>query len=113
VSAGVRSSSLRFGQRAEEFAAGWYSRAPTLKTDGSKRPKPLEVDLGPTAIAKEWILSLRRVPATISLQSLVHDDLPAGELRGWPKKLTEILHHPLCSLPVALFSALLVLKDAH
>src|ERR687898_184069 len=73
----------------------------------------VEVDLGPTVIAKEWTRSLRRVPATISLRSLIHDDLPAGELRDRPKKLAEILHHPLCGLPVALFSALLVLKDAH
>jgi hypothetical protein len=91
----------------------WDPRAPTLKTDGSKRPEPLEVDLGPTGIVKEWTRSLRRVLATVSLRSLIHDDLPAGELRGRPKKLAEILHHPLCGLPVALFSALLVLKDAH
>jgi hypothetical protein len=81
--------------------------------DGSKRLEPLEVDFGPTAIAKEWTRSLQRVPATISLRGLVDDDLPAGELRGRPKKLAEILHYPLCGLRVALFSALLVLKDAH
>src|ERR671916_826565 len=92
---------------------GWDPRSPTLKTDGSKRPEPLEVDLGPTDMVKEWTRSLRRVLATVSLRSLIHDDLPAGELRGRPKKLAEILHHPLCGLPVALFSALLVLKDAH
>src|SRR5919205_1082422 len=82
-------------------------------TDGSKRLEPLEVDLGRTEIAREWTPSLRQVPATISLRSFVHDDLPAGELRGRPKKLAEILHHPLCGLRVALFSTLLVLKDAH
>src|SRR5215211_8985446 len=64
--------------------------------------------------AKEWTRSLlRRVEATTSLRSLVHHDLSASELRGRPKKLAEILHHPICSLRVALFSALLVLKDAH
>jgi hypothetical protein len=31
----------------------WDPRAPALKTDGRKRPEPLVVDLGPTAIAKE------------------------------------------------------------
>src|SRR5918993_1656951 len=67
----------------------------------------------PSVIAKVWTRSLRRVPATNSLLSLVHYDLPAGEIRGRPKKLAEVLHHPLCSLRVALFSALLVLKDAH
>src|ERR671916_2079969 len=77
VSAGVRSSSLRFDQSGDELAAGWNPRAPTLKTDGSKRPEP---HLGPTVIAKEWTRSLRRVPASISVRSLVDDDLPAGEL---------------------------------
>src|SRR5918994_5304138 len=67
----------------------------------------------PSVIAKEWTRSLRRVPATTSLRSLVHHDLPAGELRGRPKKLAEIVHHPLCGLPVALLGALWVLKDAH
>jgi hypothetical protein len=46
------------------------------------------VDLGPTAIAKEWTLSLRRVPATTSLQSLVHDDLPARLSRP-PERIRE------------------------
>src|SRR5918995_7403645 len=54
------------------LAAGARGLSPVAqKTDGSKRSEPLYVDLGPTVIAKEWIPSLRRVPATISLRSLV------------------------------------------
>src|SRR3712207_4818099 len=44
---------------------------------------------------------------------LVDDDPPVGELRVRPKKLAEVLRHPLRGLPVALFGALLVLEDAH
>ena len=32
---------------------GWDPCVPTPKTDGSKRPEPLEVNLGPTVIANE------------------------------------------------------------
>src|SRR5215207_179417 len=48
-----------------------------------------------------------------ALPGLVHDDSPVGELWGRPKKLAQVLLHPVRGLPVALLCALPVLEDAH
>src|SRR4028119_771533 len=46
------------------------------------------------------------------LLSLVHDNFPVGELRGW-KKVAQVLPYPLLGFLVALFRAPLLLKDAN
>ena len=46
------------------------------------------------------------------LLSLVHDNFPVGELRGW-KKVAQVLPYPILGFLVALFRTPLLFKDAN